>query len=455
MKNLYKILIVDDEADYRETLSILFEAAGYETCAVSSAEEALSVLGREHFPLVVTDIMMENIDGIEFLSLLKKRYADEIEVIMVTGYGSVETAVETMKMGAFGYFIKGHDPAELLMELKKASGILDAKKQCGAKIGGNEPYILTSRNPEMKKVWETVGKIADTNANVLLLGESGTGKEIVANRIHMLSSRRNRPFVAINCRSYPDNLLESELFGHEKGAFTGAASRRIGKLEEGNGGTVFFDEIGDMSFESQIKLLRTLESRRIERLGSGRQIDVDVRIVSATHRDIYKMAAEGAFREDFLYRINTIEIVLPPLRKRKEDLEDFISYFTDKFAKETGRTICGIEPETKKWLMDYDYPGNIRELKNIIERLVILSDADGILKKEGMGDTAAVSFCEGTENAPIADYRQAKLDFDKHYIADALARNGYNITKTAQQIGLSRRQLFNKIKELEIPLDRQ
>ena len=429
MKNLYKILIVDDEADYRETLSILFEAAGYETCAVSSAEEALSVLGREHFPLVVTDIMMENIDGIEFLSLLKKRYADEIEVIMVTGYGSVETAVETMKMGAFGYFIKGHDPAELLMELKKASGILDAKKQCGAKIGGNEPYILTSRNPEMKKVWETVGKIADTNANVLLLGESGTGKEIVANRIHMLSSRRNRPFVAINCRSYPDNLLESELFGHEKGAFTGAASRRIGKLEEGNGGTVFFDEIGDMSFESQIKLLRTLESRRIERLGSGRQIDVDVRIVSATHRDIYKMAAE--------------------------DLEDFISYFTDKFAKETGRTICGIEPETKKWLMDYDYPGNIRELKNIIERLVILSDADGILKKEGMGDTAAVSFCEGTENAPIADYRQAKLDFDKHYIADALARNGYNITKTAQQIGLSRRQLFNKIKELEIPLDRQ
>lgn len=455
MKNLHKILIVDDEADYRETLSILFEASGYETCAVSSAEEALSVLGREHFPLVVTDIMMENINGIEFLRLLKERYADEIEVIMVTGYGSVETAVETMKMGAFGYFIKGHDPAELLMELKKASEILDAKKQCGANPGENEPYILTSRNPEMKKIWETVGKIADTNANVLLLGESGTGKEIVAGRIHMLSSRRSRPFVAINCRSYPDNLLESELFGHEKGAFTGAASRRIGKLEEGNGGTVFFDEIGDMSAESQIKLLRTLESRKIERLGSGRLIDVDVRIVSATHRDIYKMAAEGSFREDFLYRINTIELILPPLRKRKEDLKDFISYFTDKFAKETGRIIRGIEPETERWLMDYDYPGNIRELKNIIERLVILSDSDGILKKEGLRDTAAVFTQGDTAAAPITDYRQARLDFDRRYIAEALERNGYNITRTAQQIGLSRRQLFNKIKELEIQQDRQ
>lgn len=260
MKNLYKILIVDDEASYRETLTMLFASAGYETVSVSSGEEALNLLSKEYFPLVVSDIMMENMNGIEFLKALKNKYLDDMEIIMVTGYGSIETAVETMKMGAFGYFIKGHDPAELLMELEKASKMLDVNKVNKMMTARKEEYILDSRNPKMKQIWELLQKVAGTSANVLILGESGTGKEIIANQIHALSQRRDRPFVPINCQSYPDNLIESELFGHEKGAFTGAVERRIGKLEEGNGGTIFFDEIGEMSREGQIKLLRTLET---------------------------------------------------------------------------------------------------------------------------------------------------------------------------------------------------
>ncbi|MEE0742434.1 MAG: sigma-54 dependent transcriptional regulator [Emergencia sp.] len=456
MKNLYKILIVDDEASYRETLTMLFASAGYETTSVSSGEEALNLLSKEYFPLVVSDIMMENMNGIEFLKALKNKYLDDMEIIMVTGYGSIETAVETMKMGAFGYFIKGHDPAELLMELEKASKMLDVNKVNKMMTARKEEYILDSRNPKMKQIWELLQKVAGTSANVLILGESGTGKEIIANQIHALSQRRDRPFVPINCQSYPDNLIESELFGHEKGAFTGAVERRIGKLEEGNGGTIFFDEIGEMSREGQIKLLRTLETRKIERIGSNRLIDVDVRIVSATHRNLYEMAQKGTFREDFLYRINTIEIVLPPLRERKEDLEDFIRYFVARFSKETGRVINGIEPETEKWLMEYDYPGNIRELKNIIERLVILADYDGILRRRMMAADHPLQTAEPElETEPMENYRQAKRDFDKRYILRALEQNQYNITKTASQIGLSRRQLFNKIKEHEIHIEEE
>lgn len=459
---IYNILIVDDEPDYREALSFLFESAGYASKTASSASEALELMEKEYFPIIVTDIMMEGIDGIEFLQMVKEKYHDEIEVIMVTGFGSIETAVETMKKGAFGYFIKSHDPDELLRELEKAVAKLDITRLHKITKENSGEFLLQSQNLAMIKIWDLVNAIADSNANVLITGESGTGKEIIANQIHRLSSRNSKPFIPINCQSFPMSLIESELFGHEKGAFTGATERRIGKLEQGNGGTLFLDEIGDLSLEGQVKLLRTLETRKIERLGSNKIINVDFRLVSATNRNIYDIVKSGQFREDFLYRINTIEINIPPLRERREDLQNFINFFVEKFSKETGKNIHGIEDSTLDYLMNYQYPGNIRELKNIIERLVILCEDDGILKFAGPN----YKFTPGKQDIqepvtpesqnPFAEsatdytYKEAKQSFERKYISEMLARTDGNITKAAELMELSRRQLFNKVKELEL-----
>lgn len=451
-ERMFSILIVDDEPDYRETLSLLFETLGYRTAQAGSAEEALTLLEQRFFPLVVTDMMMEGMSGIDLLKIVKANYSDEIEVIMVTGYGSIETAVETMKIGAFGYFIKSHDPAELRQEIEKAVECLEARKR---KLidSSQDSFVIGSRNPQMARIWALINKVADSNANVLITGESGTGKEIVAKRLHDLSSRRDRPFVPINCQSMPPGLIESELFGYEKGAFTGAGDRHIGKLEQGSGGTVFLDEIGDMSMDIQVKLLRTLENHQIERIGSTQSVDVNFRVVSATNKDIRKEVEEGNFREDLMYRINTFEIHIPPLRDRREDIPDFVEYFIRKYAAETGKYIRGMSDDTKNYLMNYSYPGNIRELKNIVERLVILASKDGILSLEDGRPESGEEGTEGGRVSHIEPYKEAKRDFEIRYIRDVLKREGGNITWAAEAMGLSRRQLFNKIKELNIRVD--
>lgn len=451
-ERMFSILIVDDEPDYRETLSLLFETLGYRTAQAGSAEEALTLLEQRFFPLVVTDMMMEGMSGIDLLKIVKANYSDEIEVIMVTGYGSIETAVETMKIGAFGYFIKSHDPAELRQEIEKAVECLEARKR---KLidSSQDSFVIGSRNPQMARIWALINKVADSNANVLITGESGTGKEIVAKRLHDLSSRRDRPFVPINCQSMPPGLIESELFGYEKGAFTGAGNRHIGKLEQGSGGTVFLDEIGDMSMDIQVKLLRTLENHQIERIGSTQSVDVNFRVVSATNKDIRKAVDEGNFREDLMYRINTFEIHVPPLRDRREDIPDLVECFIRKYAAETGKYISGMSDDTKNYLMNYSYPGNIRELKNIVERLVILAPKDGILALEGNRPESGAECSEVGRVGYIESYKDAKRDFEIRYIRDVLKREGGNITWAAEAMGLSRRQLFNKIKELNIRVD--
>lgn len=489
MKPMFKILIVDDEPDYRETFRMLLEQQGYCIETASGAQEALDILEREYFPLVITDIMMEGLDGVEFLKRVKEAYPQSTEVIMVTGYGSIETAVQTMKMGAFGYFIKSHDPEELMLEIKKVETLTLLKNKQELQDDRNrEPCLLTSRNEKMRRIWDMVALVADSNANILITGESGVGKEIVAKRIHQLSGRADKAFVPINCQHYPEKLIESELFGHEKGAFTGAVSRRLGKLEETAGGTIFLDEIGEMDPGTQVKLLRVLETKQIERIGSNRLIDVDFRLVSATNRDIVKAVKEGRFREDFLYRINTIEIKVPPLRSRKEDLDDLIACFLSRFEKETGKSVKQISPEALSFLHAYDYPGNVRELKNLIERMVILSP-DGILRLNGFENTAgaeqnvrqagedrlpgeahslkagipveyeggesesrkAWSSAEGRE---LRTYKEAKQDFEKTYIKEVLEDCGNNITHAAEKMGLSRRQLFNKITEYQIDTEK-
>ena len=444
------ILIVDDEADYRDTLSIFFEALGYSTEKVKSAEDALKLLDRKFFPIIVTDMMMDGMSGIDLLKIVKKEYADEIEVIMVTGYGSIETAVETIKTGAFGYFIKSHNPKELQEEVERAAKSMEIRKWKSIEASKMN-FVVSSKNPKMAKIWALVEKLADSDANVLITGESGTGKEIMANRIHELSGRKNEAFVPINCQSIPASLIESELFGHEKGAFTGANESHKGKLEKGNMGTIFLDEIGDMSTDMQGKLLRVLENHQIERVGSNVSIDVNFRVISATNKPLSDMVKEGYFRGDLMYRINTFEIDIPPLRERREDIPTFVNYFTRRYVAKTGKCICGISEDTWQFLLNYNYPGNVRELKNMIERMVILAPKDGILH---MDDKKGVGYLNEIEDMGLVEpYRDAKRKWERNYIIGVLDKEYGNITKAADIMELSRRQLFNKMKELNIKIN--
>lgn len=448
MTELFKILVVDDEEDTRVSLEMLLTSVGYQVKTADSAAEALCILGMEYYPLVVTDIMMPGINGIDFLQKIKKTYKQSIEVIMVTGYGSVETAVQTIKMGAFGYFIKGANPEDLLLDIKKAKKLIELKAlQSQTENQKNKKFLLTSKSKKMQQVWDMVSDIAASNANVLITGETGVGKEIVAREIHAQSNRSGKLFVPINCQNYPDKLIESELFGHEKGAFTGAVNKRIGKIEAGNGGTVFLDEIGEMSMTTQVTLLRVLESKQIERIGSNCLIDVDFRLVSATNRNLHQRVKEGYFREDFLYRINTIEIRIPPLRERREDIPDLLEFFIRKYERETGKVIDRIDKDTEKFLLEYDYFGNIREMKNMIERMVLLSK-DGVLQmsQEFMPEEAR----KEQKSSVFLPYKEAKQNFERQYILDILQSCDNNISKAAEKMQMSRRQLFNKITEYEI-----
>ena len=448
MTGLFKILIVDDDADYIETYKMLLSKKGYSTETATSAEEALKMLETDYYPLIISDVMMPGIDGVDFLKKVKELYEKSIEVIMVTGYGSIETAVQTMKMGAFGYFIKSHNPEELILEIEKVHKIFSLQNI--NKLNKNNEkskYLFTSKNKEMGNVYDLVNRVATSNSNVLITGESGVGKEIIAQMIHEKSNRCNMPFIPINCQYFSTGLIESELFGHEKGAFTGAASRRIGHLEEANGGTVFLDEIGDMDENTQVKLLRVLETKQIERIGSNKLISVDFRLVTATNKDLTKAVSEGKFREDLYYRINTIEIKVPPLRSRREDIEDLIYFFINRFNMEMGKGIKNIDEETKYNLLNYNYPGNIRELKNIIERLVVLSRG-GILKEDSCNKNMTSN--NTTDVEEIITYKKAKQNFEKRYIIEMLKSCNNNITHAANLMKISRRQLFNKIMELDL-----
>lgn len=449
MKEVFKILIVDDEKEHRETYRMLLESRGFIIGEASSGDEALNIMESEYYPIVLCDVVMPGLSGIEVLKKIKSNY-ESVEVIMVTGYGGVETAVEAMKIGAFGYFIKSHNPEELLIEIEKAKKLLNLQKKNNmiSTKKNKERYLYQSKNPKMKELLNTLEDIGQSSANVLLLGESGVGKEIIAQRLHDISKRSNMPFIAINCQYYSTNLLESELFGHEKGSFTGANEKRIGRFEEANGGTIFLDEIGEISQEIQVKFLRVLENRKIERMGSNKQIEVDFRLICATNKNLLHEIQSGNFREDLFYRINTIILKIPPLRERKEDILDMINFFIDNYKMEFKKDITKIENETLEYLLNYSYPGNIRELKNIIERMFVLCK-DGILKMEGIESSTVRNF-DSHKHFDILDFNLARANFEKEYLINALKLNDNNITKTAEVIGLSRRQLFNKINEYNL-----
>lgn len=449
----YKILVVDDEIEYQRVFSFLLKRAGYEAETASSAKEALSFLEKNEVDLIMTDLKMPEMDGIELVKAVKSQY-DDINIMVITAFGSIESAVEAMKYGACGYTIKNSEPDALLAEVERLAKIKNLEKDNKilseqGNVGGE--IFLKSKNPAYMDVLQTCSHIADSDINVLILGESGAGKEVVARHIHELSHRRGQHFIPVNCQVFGEGTLESEIFGHEKGAFTGASEKRIGRFEAANHGTLFLDEIGDMPLSIQGKLLRVLEDKTIERVGSNKPIPLDIRLISATNKNLNDEINRKAFREDLLYRINTITITVPPLRERKEDLPDLIDFFIRKIEKEQKKKILDIDPLTLDALYEYDYPGNVRELKNLLERMVALSD-DGILRSRGFAKSP-VKKMEGSvggEPQKVMPLRMARGIFEKEHIENALMTTDGNVAEAAKLLEITKRQLWNKIAEYKI-----
>lgn len=435
-----RVLIADDEKNMRWVLGESIAAEGYEVIEASDGKEALAAIDEQHPDLMVLDHKMPSPDGMEVLRRLRAK-GETFPVIMLTAHGNVETAVEAMKAGATEYLTKPFDLEELKLSIDKAIRISELSAEVERlrdeldKESGIEGFVAA--DPHMVEILGTVEKVATTNATVMIYGESGTGKELIARAIHRLSPRGTKPFVEVHAGALPETLLESELFGYEKGAFTGAVMSKPGRFEMANGGTLFLDEVGDISLGVQVKLLRVLQERRFERLGGTRSIDVDVRVVAATNRDLQQLIADGSFREDLFYRLNVVPITLPPLRQRSGDVPRLVAHFLEKYN--AGSKTIG--NDAMEALVRYPWPGNIRELENTIERIVILSSSDEV----GLDDLPA-EVRSGT--APSAaktrgfELPEEGIDLEEvemHFIEQALDRSGGNASKAAKLVGMSAR----------------
>ncbi len=433
-----KILVADDERHIRDTIVDFLKLEGIEACAAENGLSARRMLETEVFKAAVIDLRMPHIDGLSLLKWIQEE-GPAIPVIMISAYGDIKDAVEAMKIGARDYIVKPFDPEELVIRIKRIIENQDLKDRVElGKQEGSEFEDWIGESPPLIEIKKLVEKIAPTNSTVLITGESGTGKELIARTIHRLSPRAGAAFVDINIGGMPENLLESELFGYERGAFTGADSRKIGMFELASSGTIFLDEIGDMPAQLQVKLLRVIQERKMYRLGGTRSIPVDARILAATNRNLEDRIKQGSFREDLYYRLNVIRIEVPPLKGCREDIPILTGHFINKLSNKIGRPIRGIDPEALKSLESYRFPGNIRELENIIERAVILAETDTIrLKDLGLAtDTPRFRIKSGT------------LDqIQKQAIIEALGSWEGNRTKAAEELGISRQTLLNKIKE--------
>lgn len=462
MNNLIlKILIVDDEPDYCEVLKMILLEENYGVSTCSNGKEALKLLEKEDFDLVVTDLMMPFMNGDELLHEIKKR-KPSTEVIIMTAYGTIEKAVATMKDGAYTYITKGSAPEELIFEIKRLSNSkqLEIENSLLRKQNYGKGFMLESKNPAFQKVLELSERAAASDANILIFGESGSGKEVLATHIHNYSKRKTKNFLELNCQALSESILESELFGHERGSFTGAMQKRIGLFEGAQNGTLFLDEIGGITPNLQGKLLKTIESKKIYRLGNNTPIDVDFRLISATNRNLYDDMKEGAFRSDLFYRISTIVLEIPPLRERKEDIPLFIDYFMEKYQHESNKTIKSITQSVENFLLNYTYPGNVRELKNIIERLVVLSEngyvgedclppefQDSYPDELSQSKAMSLGVKEGIKEPSLRDLRK---ELEKNYIESLLEKYPQDLDKVAVILDITRRQLFNKLVEYDL-----
>lgn len=446
------ILIVDDEPNTREGLGKFLESLGYDIHLAGSAKEALDQIKKENPNVIVSDIRMPEMDGITLLHKVKE-VAPRSSVILLTAYGSVENAVQAMKAGAFHYLTKPVNLDELEFVIKKALSSqnlerenIELKKELVQERYESETIIGPSS--EMKKVLELARQVAQSESAVLIQGETGTGKELVAHLIHHQSSRKNSPFIAVHCAALTETLLASELFGHERGAFTGATERKIGRFERAHTGTLFLDEVADIPESMQVKLLRVLQEGEFERVGGTKTLKVDVRLIAATNKVLSEEVKQGRFREDLFYRINVILLEIPPLRNRKEDIKPLVDYYLKHFARVNNKKIDGISKEAFEALKDYSWPGNIRELRNIIERMVVLANGPQLALENVPNDIRS-----GTSTTAIIgeSSNEGNLrDMEKELIRKKLQEARGNKSKAAQALGISRRTLYRKIEEYQL-----
>ncbi len=458
MGNVVNVMVIDDEPLMRITVQDALVAEGYKVITAETGGNGLTLLRENRADMVITDLRLPDMDGIQILREVKT-FSPETHVILITAYGSIDSAVTAMKEGASDYLTKPFSMEELLLIIKRIQRIreleeenLSLRKKVEEQFGLEG---LVGKSPPMIKIYDLIETVSQTDTTVLVYGESGTGKEMVANAIHLRSPRKGRPFIKVNCAALPETLLESELFGHEKGAFTGAFKERKGRFEMADGGTLFLDEIGDISQTVQVKLLRVLQERHFERVGGNETLSMDVRLICATQRDLKEEIRKGTFREDLYYRLNVVPIHLPPLRERREDIFLLADHFINKFSHKMGKEIIGLSEEAKTILLTYAFPGNIRELENMLERAVALIKGKVIeaydLPEEVCGQASPVrEICEkirGTK--PLAS---ATSVFEKEYIQSVLEKTKGKKGQAAEILGISRKTLWEKIKDLEIEI---
>jgi len=432
------ILVVDDEKSQREILELILAEEGYDVTTAASGEAALKFAKDRRFDLALTDLKMTGMDGIELLQQLLA-FDSSIIVILLTAHGSIESAKEALRRGAFDYLEKPYDKAALLETINRALDRLDAID-----------IEIISASPKMETVKKMILKVARSNSTVLVRGESGTGKELIARAVHNQSPRSGEMFQAVNCAAINENLLESELFGHEKGSFTGAHAEKKGLFEIADRGTLFLDEIAELDVGIQAKLLRALQERKIRRVGGTHEISVDVRVIAATNRDLRAMVTDGRFRDDLYYRINVLSIDVPPLRERREDIPVLIDYFLKKHTKNAKLLVTGLTPETKKLMNEYSWPGNVRQLESAIERAILLSEGDLIMPEdlptEVRQDVGPAS--EGSFKLPAEGINFE--DVERNLITQAMEQTDYNITKAAKLLGLTFRTLQYRLEKFGI-----
>jgi nitrogen regulation protein NR(I) len=457
------ILVVDDEANLRRLLAAQLTQDGYEAHAVADGKEAMAALKEQHFDAVISDLRMPNMDGMTLLKHIQQEHGD-IPVIVLTAHGTVETAVDAMRFGAFDFLTKPFDRAEMQAVVGKAVRTVDHRhKDVVIEPDERGRYRIIGESEPMLAIYQILEKVADTPATVLITGESGTGKELIARALHENSGRRARPFIRVNCGAIPRDLMEAELFGYERGAFTGAVTSKPGRFELAHDGTLFLDEISEIPVEMQVKLLRAIQEGEIDRVGGIKPIGVDVRLVAATNRDLKSEIASGRFREDLYYRLNVVPIHLPPLRERRTDIPLLAEHFLLKQATRLKRGSMKLSPEALEAMVNYPWPGNIRELENVVERTVLLTDGDTIRPKDlplelQRGDRAESNASaldvgdddDATENAPGGlkqQVREAAARLERELIVRALAQTGGNVTQAARLLKISRKSLQIKMKE--------
>ena len=460
----YTILIADDEENVRNLLKEILDEDDYTVIAVDNGKKAVDTVLKKYPDCVLLDVRMPVMDGMEaFLKI--REAAPDLPVIFLTAYGSSDIAIKAMKKGAYDYLTKPFDIDELKIKVRKAIEL----KELSANMNGiqsTKKYKqdeIVGESQGMQEVYKAIGRVADSDATVLIRGESGTGKELVARAIYLHSERRNKPFIVVNCAAIPENLLESELFGHEKGAFTDAVARHTGKFEQAKDGTIFLDEIGDMSLPLQAKLLRILQEKTFERVGGHETLVSNARVLAATNRNLEELVASGKFREDLYYRLNVVTITIPPLRERKEDIPLLVSYFISKYSKKYGKAVQGVSEEVMKIFMSYNWPGNVRELENTIARGIIITSAPLIMEEHLPPGLAKYLSHEkinnksitnaGNNSNKIVPLPDAIAQLEKEMIIKALKKSNGNKTKAAKMLGISRKSLFNKIRDYKIQLD--